>query len=155
MMFDSTPGDFKEPKPALPGEINGYINWVLELDNEANQTFLQYYKTENGKEANLFSMQGWENALLIIEYLQQRKDARNTETAIGQLIGKKIYTPRGAIHVNEQKYILGPAYLAQATGNLQITIEETINDTSAVWQKMQAQIPDEPFSSWRNTYLCI
>ena len=155
MMFDSTSGDFKEPKPALPGEINGYINWVLELDNEANQTFLQYYKTENGKEANLFSMQGWENALLIIEYLQQRKDARNTETAIGQLIGKKIYTPRGAIHINEQMYILGPAYLAQATGNLQITIEETINDTSPVWQEMQAQIPDEPFSSWRNTYLCI
>ncbi len=155
MMFDSTAGDFAEPKPAVPDGICGYTNWVPELDNETNRAFLQYYKTENGKEANLFSLQGWENALLIMEYLQQRKNASNTEAAIIQLADKKIQTPRGHIIVNEQRHILAPAHLARATGNLQITIEESITDTSDAWQEMQAQIPDEPFSSWRNTYLCI
>lgn len=155
MMFDGTPGDFAHPKPAVPDGICGYTNWVPELDNETNQAFLQYYKTENGKEANLFSMQGWENGLLLMEYLQQRKDAVNTETAIEQLIGKTLYSPRGIVSVNDQRYILAPAYLVQATGHLQITVAETIADTSAAWKEMQAQIPDEPFSSWRNTYLCI
>ncbi len=155
MMFDCTPGDFEEPKPAVPDGMCGYTNWVPELDNETNRAFLQYYKTENGKEANLFSMQGWENALLIMEYLQQRKDAANTEAAIGRLMGMEIASPRGQIYVNEQRHIHAPAHLVQAGGNLQITVTETITDTSAAWQEMLAQVPDEPFSSWRNTYLCI
>lgn len=155
MMFDCTPGDFEEPKPVVPDGICGYTNWVPELENETNQAFLQYFKTANGKEANIFSMQGWENALLIMEYLQQRKDSINTADAIGQLTGKKIESPRGNVQVNEQQHLLAPAYLARATGNMQITVEETISNTSVQWQEMMAQIPDEPFSSWRNTYLCI
>ena len=155
MMFDSTPGDFEEAKPAVPGGMCGYTNWVPELDTETNRAFLQYFKTANGKETNIFSMQGWENALLIMEYLRQRKDAENTEAAISQLTGRKIHSPRGSIHVNEQRYIVAPAHLVQASGNLQVTVTETIADTSAAWLEMQAQIPDEPFSSWRNTYLCI
>lgn len=155
MMFDSTPGDFEEARPAVPDGMCGYTNWVPGLDNEVNRAFLQYYKNENGKEANLFSMQGWENALLLMEYLRQRKDAANTEAAISKLAGEKIQSPRGNISLNEQRYILGPAHLVRAAGNLQVTIEDSIADTSAAWLEMQAQIPDEPFSSWRNTYLCI
>ena len=155
MMFDCTPGDFPEPNPSLPTDVYGYTNWVPALNNETNQAFLQYYKTENGKNANLFSMQGWENALLLMEYLQQRKDAANTEAAINSLTGKKINSPRGTITLNGQRQILGPAYLVKATGNLQITVEDSIADTSAALDEMVAQIPPEQFSSWRNTYLCV
>jgi len=155
MMFDSTPGDFEEAKPTVPNGMCGYTNWVAELDNETNQAFMQYYKTETGKDANIFSMQGWENALLIMEYLQQRKDAENTEAAINLLMDKKIQSPRGSILLNGQRHVLGPAHLVQVGGNLQVTVTGTISDTSAAWQEMQAQIPEEPFSSWRNTYLCI
>jgi len=155
MMFDCTPGDFAEPKPALPVAVIGYTNWVPQLDNEANHAMQQNCKKANGKDANLFYMQGWENALLLIEYLQQRKDATGTEAAINQLSNKKIHSPRGTINVNEERYLLAPAYLLKASGNLQITVEDCMTDTSATWQEMRAQIPDEPFSSWRNTYLCI
>lgn len=155
MMFDTTPGDFAEARPAIPDGMCGYTNWVPELDNESNRAFMQYFQTENGKAANIFSLQGWENALLIMAYLQQRKDAVNTEAAIDQLTSKPINTPRGTITVNEQRHILGPAYLVSATGNLNVTVESSVADTAADWLEMQAQIPDEPFSSWRNTYLCI
>jgi branched-chain amino acid transport system substrate-binding protein len=155
MMFDSTPGDFAEPKPAVP-DMCGYTNWLPELENETNHAFLQYYKTENGKDANLFSMQGWESGLIIMQYLQQRKNAASTEAAIELLKSQKINSPRGTISLNEQRHTLGPAYLVQSTGNLQITVEETQEDTSAAWEEMLAQIPqDEPYSAWRNTYLCI
>lgn len=155
MMFDSTPGDFEEAKPTVPDGMCGYTNWVPELENEANRLFLQYYKTEHGKEANIFCLQGWENALLVMQYLQQRKAAVNTEVSINQLVAEKIESPRGDIQLNEQRHILGPAHLVKATGNLQITTEDSIADTSAAWLEMQAQIPTEPFSTWRNTYLCI
>jgi len=154
MMFDATPGDFAATHPAVP-DISGYTNWVPQLANETNQTFLQYYKTENGKDANLFSMQGWENGLLLIEYLQQRKSTTNTEAAIDLLKEKNISSPRGAIHVNEKRFVEGPAYLVQAIGNLQVTVKETITDTSSAWNEMLAQVPQDVFSSWRNTYLCI
>jgi branched-chain amino acid transport system substrate-binding protein len=154
MMFDSTPGDFAEPKPAVPN-MCGYTNWLPELDNETNHAFLQYYKTENGKEASLFSMQGWENGLIILQYLQQRKDAASTEAAIEMLKAKKINSPRGTIRLNEQMHTLGPAHLVKAGGNLHIKVEETVTDTATVWEEMLAQIPNEEFSSWRNTYLCI
>ena len=154
MMFDFTPGDFAEPKPELP-DMCGYTYWLPVLDNEANHQFIQYYKTEHAKEPGLFSMQGWENGLLLMQYLQQRKDAVSTEAAIEVLQARKINSPRGTISLNEQRHTIGPAYLVRASGNLQLTVEETINDTSVVWEEMCAQIPEEPFSAWRNTYLCI
>lgn len=154
MMFDSTPGDFAEPRPAVP-DMCGYTNWLPELDNEANHQFLQYLKIENGKDANLFSMQGWENGLLLMQYVQQRKDAANTEAAIEMLKGKKINSPRGTVILNEHRHTLGPAYLVAATGNMQVAIKETMAGTSAAWEEMLAQIPGEEFTAWRNTYLCI
>ena len=154
MMFDCTPGDFAEPKPDVP-DMCGYTFWLPELDNEANHAFMQFFRTENGKEANLFSMQGWENGLLLMQYLQQRKDAASTEAAVELLKGQQINSPRGTISLNEQRHTLGPAYLVKASGNLQITVEETLADTLADWEAMLAQIPQEPYSAWRNTYLCI
>jgi branched-chain amino acid transport system substrate-binding protein len=154
MMFDSTPGDFAEPRPNAP-EMCGYTNWLPELDNETNQQFVQYFKTENGKDANLFLMQGWESALLLMQYLHVRKDAANTEAAIEMLKGRKIESPRGSVSLNEQRHIIGPAYFATSTGNLQLTISETITDLKSSWEEMCAQIPTDTVSAWRNTYLCI
>ena len=155
MMFDCTPGDFEEPKPDVPMNIRGYTFWVPELENKINHAFLEYYRAKNNKEANLFSMQGWETALLVMEYLQQLKNTPNCESAIIQLISKEIKSPRGTIFINKERYIIAPAYLVSASGRLQITIEETISDTTEPWQEMVAQIPDELYTSWRNTYLCI
>ena len=154
MMFDSTPGDFAEARPAVP-DMCGYTNWIPELENEANREFIQYFKADNGKEPDLFSMQGWESALLLIQYLKLRQGASSTEAAIDLLKAEKVNSPRGELVLNEQRHILGPAHLAFATGNLQVTITETITDLKQYWDEMCAQIPTDPVSSWRNTYLCI
>lgn len=154
MMFDSTPGDFAEPKPAAP-DMCGYTNWLPGLENETNQQFIQYFKTEHGKEANLFSMQGWESALLVMRYLEIRQGAAGTEAAIDLLKSEKISSPRGVLVLNEQRHIIGPAHFATSTGNLQVSITDTITDLQPVWEEMCAQIPTDAVSAWRNTYLCI
>jgi ABC-type branched-subunit amino acid transport system substrate-binding protein len=84
MMLDSTPGDFAEPRPVV-SDMCGYTNWLPELENETNQQFIQYFRTENGKDPDLFSMQGWESALLVMQYLKLRQDAAGTEAAINLL----------------------------------------------------------------------
>lgn len=154
MMFDSTPGDFAEARPNAP-DMCGYTNWVPELDNDTNRHFIQYFKTENGKDPNLFSMQGWETALLIMQYLSIRKEAANTEAAIEQLKAEKINSPRGELVLNSQRHIIGPAHFATSTGRLQVTVTETIHELQPAWEAMCAQVPTDPVSSWRNTYLCI
>jgi len=154
MMFDCTPGDFAEAKPSAP-DMCGYTNWVPELNIEANQVFLKYYKDSNGKNANLFSMQGWESALFLMAYLETRKNAAGTTEAIEQLTGKEIDSPRGTVRLNRQKYMQGPVHFVQSTGNLQLTVGETITDLSAAWEEMCGQVPKEVIASWRNTYLCI
>ncbi len=154
MMFDSTPGDFSEPGPAAP-DMCGYTNWLPELENETNQSFIQYYKTENGKDPNLFSMQGWESALLVMQYQKLRQDTTGTEAAINLLKAEKINSPRGVLVLNEQRHIIGPAHFAASTGKLQVTIKESINNLQSSWDEMCNHIPQDTVSSWRNTYLCI
>lgn len=154
MMFDATPGDFAESKPDVP-DMCGFTNWVPGLDNETNHAFLQFYKEEHGKDANLFSMHGWENALLLMKYLQVRKETANTESALEKLKNEKINSPRGIVSLNEQRHITGPAHFAEASGKLKVAIKESVTDLQATWEEMYAQIPREEGSSWRNTYLCI
>ena len=155
MMFDSTPGDFDDAKPLLPTKIQGYTHWIPELNNDLNRSFIEHYKSTNNQEANLFSMHGWECALLIQEYVKLLNKDKNVKTVTEHLIGTEINSPRGKISLNRDHYILAPAYLVSASGLLDITIEETITDTSIVWQELLAQITSEFYSSWRNTYLCI
>lgn len=154
MMFDTTPGDFAESRPAAP-DMCGYTNWLPVLENEANQEFMQYYRIEHSKEANFFSMQGWESARLVMQYLEIRQGAAGTEAAIDLLKAKKINSPRGELVLNELGHIIGPAHFASSTGNLQVSITGTITDIEPVWAEMCAQIPTDAVSSWRNTYLCI
>jgi branched-chain amino acid transport system substrate-binding protein len=154
MMFDSTPGDFAEPRPAVP-DMCGYTYWLPELENETNREFIQYYRSETGKDPNLFSMQGWENALLVMQYRKLRKDAPDTETAIDLLMEQPVHSPRGTVMLNTQRHTLGPAYFAAASGNLQVTVTDSITGLHQAWDEMCAQIPQESVSAWRNTYLCI
>jgi branched-chain amino acid transport system substrate-binding protein len=154
MMFDCTPGDFAETKPFVK-QIKGYTGWVPEIDNAANREFKTFYQKENKKEANLFSFQGWEQALLLKEYFQQIESAGNITAAMALLKSKPFTSPRGMISINDKQWLLGPVHLVHAVNNLEITVEDTITDISTAWEEMMAQIPDSEFSNWRNTYLCI
>ena len=154
MMFDSSAGDFNETKPYVK-QIRGYVGWVPELDNQHNKNFRDYYYKETGKEANLFSLQGWEMALLLIEYLQQVNGGAATAAVISQMKNWAVHSPRGTLRIDDTHSVLGPAYLVSAADNLEITVEDVIENVTAVQQEMLLQAPDTEFSGWRNTYLCI
>jgi ABC-type branched-subunit amino acid transport system substrate-binding protein len=154
MLFDSTPGDFAVTHPYVQ-HIQGYTGWVPALNNTQNNHFTALFKKEHNKAANLFTLQGWETALLILQYLHNRQQGAPVPTAIAQLQEQPVQSPRGTLRVNNHHVVTGPAYLVNATGELQIQVAATIEDTTAVFDEMVQQIPDTMFTSWRNTYLCI
>jgi branched-chain amino acid transport system substrate-binding protein len=154
MLFDCTPGDFAGAKPFVK-HITGYIGWAPTLPNLQNQDFKAYLKKEFNREANLFSLQGWETALLVNRYLQQQASGASVKEAVAQLQQQSLQSPRGNLQLNKNFAVTGPAYLVSATDAMHIEVEETVEDTSLAWKEMMAQVPDSPFSSWQNTYLCI
>jgi len=154
MLFDSTPGDFAVTHPYVQ-QIVGYTSWVPALDNPENIHFVQHIKKEHNKDANLFTLQGWETALLIIHYLQQRQLVATAPDAIEKLKEQPVKSPRGQLLINSRRLVTGPAYLVNATGNMQIQVKEVMEDTTVALEEMMRQVPDSPFYTWFNTYLCI
>jgi branched-chain amino acid transport system substrate-binding protein len=154
MLFDSTPGDFDEANPFVK-HIRGYIGWTPTLPNVQNQDFIAFFKKAFNREANLFSLQGWETALLVNNYLQQRAAGASIIEAVAQLQQQPLQSPRGNLQLNGHYAVTGPAYLVSATGAMNIKVEETVENTGPAWKEMMAQVPDSAFSTWHNTYLCI
>jgi ABC-type branched-subunit amino acid transport system substrate-binding protein len=154
MLFDATPGDFAVTHPYVQ-HIQGYTSWVPVLDNPQNNHFIQFFKKEHHKAANLFTVQGWETALLIIHYLQHRQLVATVPEAIEKLKEQPVQSPRGQLRINNSHIVTGPAYHVSATGELQIQVKGVIEDTTGVFDEMIQQVPDTIFTNWRNTYLCI
>lgn len=154
MLFDGTPGDFAATHPYVQ-HIQGYTSWVPVLDNPGNIHFVQHFKNEHNKAANLFNLQGWETALLIIYYLQHRQLVATVPEAIEKLKEQPVQSPRGQLRINNRQVVTGPAYLVSATGELQIAVKEVMEDTSLVFEEMMRQVPGTTFTTWFNTYLCI
>jgi branched-chain amino acid transport system substrate-binding protein len=154
MLFDNTPGDFKETDPYVR-EIKGYTGWLPSLDNEHNNRFTNFFQKEHNKAANLFSLQGWETALLIYAFLQQQAKGATVTGAMEYIKKEGAQSPRGQLRITDGYAVTAPAYRVTATGNLEVQVQEVVEDCTAVWDEMISQIPDTAFTTWNNTYLCI
>lgn len=154
MMFDSSPGDFQETEVNIIG-MKGYTSWIPQLDTEANNSFKVFYKNENHREVNMFSLQGWETALLLQAYSEQIKTSASREIALQSIRNKPLASPRGLLKLNETNTLLSPVYEVEANGNMEIEIKNTVDDISSTLQEMSKEIPQGHVSNWRNTYLCI
>ncbi|MFL5743250.1 MAG: ABC transporter substrate-binding protein [Niastella sp.] len=154
MLFDNTPGDFKETNPYVR-EIKGYTGWLPSLDNEHNSRLTTFFQKEHNKAANLFSLQGWETALLINAFLQQQAEGDTVTGAIEYIKKEQVQSPRGQLRITDGYAVTGPAYQVTATGRLEVQVQKVVEDCTPAWNDMISQIPDTTFTTWNNTYLCI
>lgn len=67
-------------------------SWLPNLDTPENQKFVSNYKDANGIEPSVFGLLGYENGLLILNYLKPINEKLET-----------IKGPRGAINMNTQR----------------------------------------------------
>lgn len=154
MLFDHTPGDFTTTHPYVR-QIKGYTGWLPTLTNEYNKQFTAFFQKEYNKAANLFSLQGWETALLAMACLQQQAAGAAVTAAIEHLKKNPVQSPRGLLQLTGGHAITGPAYGVTATGNLEVQVDDIVENCTSVWNDMLSLIPETTFTTWNNTYLCI
>lgn len=154
MMFDQTPGDFPADQP-LPQNLRGYTGWFPELDNESNHAFKAFYQETKAKDPNLFSMQGWEVGLLLMNAWKKQEAKQRVPDVIKDMQTQTIHSPRGALQLQPDYTVTAPAYLVSTAEDGLLVVQDTIEETGKEYRQMLDLIPDSPASSWLNTYLCI
>jgi branched-chain amino acid transport system substrate-binding protein len=72
------------------------LHWALTLDNAENKKFVTDYKTKFNAEANVFALQGYDTARVIVEALNSLKgDTSNKDNMIQAIRAVKFNSPRG------------------------------------------------------------
>ncbi|TND07479.1 MAG: branched-chain amino acid transport system substrate-binding protein [Bacteroidetes bacterium] len=143
-----------------PGDtVRGIAAWSKDLENAANKTFTAAI-TEAGREANLFSLLGWEGAFLAVEALAKMKEHKNNARSAGdQLKAFRFQSPRGEIYfASETNTTLSPMYEAHleddGTGHCRLKITGDAKEVAEAYSAMTAASLDNAISGWFNSYTC-
>jgi branched-chain amino acid transport system substrate-binding protein len=142
-----------------PG-VKGVAAWGKELDNEANKAFIGAME-EAGREANLFSLLGWESAFLAAFLLEKlRENRNNVRTTTDQLGEFALDSPRGRIFFHmPSRTSLGPLYEASVesadSGGCRLVLGDVIPETLPEFEAFIAEPTDNAISGWYNSYTCI
>ncbi len=80
---------------AALGTISG-LHWALQLDNPENKKFTEAYKAKTGKDANVFAMQGYDTARVIVDSLDAVEgNTSDSDKLIATIEGVTFPSPRG------------------------------------------------------------
>jgi len=133
-----------------PGySVTGHIPWVSTIDNRENKTFRKTIFESINREANVFSLLGWECGLVLKELLENK----STDDS-GELINNSIKSPRGELKIDpESHYFLGGVYSASLTNN-GITLDDVVPEVDEKWEDFKKEENDVSPAGWLNTYLC-
>lgn len=76
--------------------VKSALHWALTLDNAENKAFTEAYQKRTGKGANVFAMQGYDTAHLIVEALNAvGGDLSKTDDLIAKFGSIEFASPRG------------------------------------------------------------
>lgn len=145
---------------ASVNNIQGYSPWLSILSNANNQQFIKSYNALFNKQPNLFSLLGWDSALIIAEYYNHLKLNNNTAEAVSAMgSGVALASPRGWIKLDPlSNHIYGPAWLVKSSNHFNLIVEDSKLDTDVEWKRFTEDVSlsaTDLHSAWRNTYLCI
>jgi len=77
--------------------VRSGLHWALLLDNPENKKFTAAYKARTSKDANVFAVQGYDTARVIVEMLNAvQGDTSNVDKMIESLGGISFASPRGS-----------------------------------------------------------
>lgn len=144
-----------------PGDgARGIAAWSKTLENEANKTFIHEIE-ERGREANLFSLIGWEGAIIGLFASECMKENKNNIALVAeQLNAFSFESPRGHIRFHAPtRHSIGPMYEVKIEndGNDRcvLRVESKIEETVADLEAFVAKPMENVVSGWYNSYTCI
>jgi branched-chain amino acid transport system substrate-binding protein len=88
---------------ALRG-ISG-LHWALTLDNPENKAFVAAYRQKFNKDADVFAMQGYDTARVIVDAVNRTQgDMTNKDRLVEAILGVKFASPRGPFEFDPESH---------------------------------------------------
>jgi branched-chain amino acid transport system substrate-binding protein len=89
---------------AALGGISG-LHWALNLDNPENRAFTQAYRQKFNKDADVYAMQGYDTARVIVEALSKTQgDTTNKDKLVDAIASVKFASPRGPFEFDPESH---------------------------------------------------
>lgn len=133
------------------GEFHAFVPWSSSLENEQQQRFTTTLKEKQDRDPNLFSLLGWEAAILLGQVRRE---------GLSSLKGWTYESPRGAVTIHPQTHhTYAPLYhgmiVENADGKCAWQFHEKVEIDSDTHLRYLIARSDFMASGWRNNYFCI
>lgn len=136
--------------------VKGYLPWKHTLENSSNKAFVDHYKELYAKEAGIFTLLGWETALILEQVFIHCNNKYNDGAGItGHLKSISFESPRGSMKIDESTHhFVAPAIRCSMEKNSTFLKEEIVGHNVADWMGFVNEPVSGVVSGWTNTYLC-
>lgn len=137
-------------------ELKGFFSWHKDIDCKENHDFKVHIKRDSKREANVFSLLGWESGMLLKEYNELTAEDQHGTVLVTRLGNKTLNSPRGGLILDPiSHHLLGPEYECTINNNgKQVSLSSDLKHTLKEWEQLMAQSLKGESSGWTNTYLC-
>lgn len=132
--------------------VEGYLPWQPAMDTADNQNFIKACT----RPASIFSLLGWESAMIIDEIITNYKDdLQEGEAIVEHLKNAPLSGPRGEMKLDAERL-----YYTTAFGRFNLEAGSTkgavepITDFEQDWKTFSSIDTEGAVTGWTNTYLC-
>ncbi|MEO7308795.1 MAG: ABC transporter substrate-binding protein [Chitinophagaceae bacterium] len=132
--------------------IEGHLPWQPALDTTENKNFVNTCS----RPASIFSLLGWESALIIDEIITNYSgDVQEGEAIVEHLKKSPMAGPRGQMKLDAETlyYTTGFGRFNMEAGTLYGAVER-ITDFEEDWKTFSSLDTEGAVTGWTNTYLC-
>lgn len=142
------------------GSIKGIAAWSLYLDNAENKIFTEAIE-HTGRIPNLFSLLGWEGAVLAVHANNLMQERRNNVQQVSDAMNAfSFQSPRGKVSFHAPtRHTLAPLYetsiLKDENGTCKVVIEKQMENILPDFEEFVTIPTENAISGWYNSYTCI
>jgi branched-chain amino acid transport system substrate-binding protein len=154
MMFESNL--FEQMKEGFAFTLHGYKPWDSLSEKSANLFFVNKYLEQTKRAATVFSLLGWETALILKQVFQHCNDICTNGTAVAEKLKKiSIETPRGEMRLDDEtNYFVTPVIKCSVKPHSTKIEMQSLEHLQEQWKEFVKEPIEGATSGWTNTYLC-
>lgn len=140
--------------------IHGIAAWSKNINNLENKIFIEEIESL-GKTPNIFTLLGWESAVLVKEIISlSATNTNNISKIITELNEFQFKSPRGLVtFYSKHNQTIAPLYEASIVpddnGNCSVKINSKIENTDQHFDDLYSHELEGVTSAWYNSYVCI
>jgi branched-chain amino acid transport system substrate-binding protein len=142
------------------GLIKGIAAWSSQLNNAENKVFIDTIES-NGRTANLFSLLGWEGALLAIHASDLMLEQKNNLQLVSDsMMNFSFNGPRGKVYFHTPtRHTMAPLFETiiqkDEDGTCSLVIEKSVENPDSNFEQFITISTENAISGWYNSYTCI